>query len=350
MVTLNDVARAAGVSPTAVSRHLNRSIALPKVTADRIDAAVARLGYRPNALAKRLSKGKAEAIGLAAPDISNPFFAELVSVIEAAAAERGYGISLFSTRGDREREIEAVNHLADRYFDGLILIAAQPDDGTLGALISRQNHIVLLDEDVLGAQAPRVFVENAAGTRMATEHLIAMGHRDIAVIAGPDGLGSVAERIEGFVGAMIAHSLPVDERRLMHGSFTSDFGYQAALAVARMSPRPTAILTCSDYLSVGVLRALHHLGLSVPDDISLVGFDDMPLAELFDPPLTTIRQPIAEMGRLALEWLLASIDGAEVPALTRLPVELIVRKSVADITGGTVKAKPPALIKEGQPI
>ncbi len=333
MVTLSDVARAAGVSPTAVSRHLNKSIVLPKATADRIDAAVARLGYRPNALAKRLSTGKAEAIGLATPEISNPFFAELVSVIEAAAAERGYGVSLLSTRGDRAREIEAVNRLADRYFDGLIMIAAQPDDGTLGALISRQQHIVLLDEDVPDAKAPRVFVENAAGTRIATEYLVAMGHRDIAVIAGPDGLGSVAERIDGFVGAMLANGLPVEKQRLLHGPFTCDFGYEAALAVARMSPRPTAILTCSDYLSVGVLRALHHLGLSVPNDISLVGFDDMPLAELLDPPLTTIRQPIADMGRVALERLLASIDGADVPALTRLPVELIVRKSVADITG-----------------
>lgn len=334
MVTLNEVARVAGVSPTAVSRHLNKSIVLPKVTADRIDAAVACLGYRPNALAKRLSTGKAEVIGLATPEISNPFFAELASAIEAAAAERGYGVSLLSTRGNPVREIEAVHQLADRYFDGLIMIATRPDDGTLGDLIGDRQHIVLLDEDIPNAKVPRVFVENAKGTRMATEHLIAMGHRDIAVITGSKGLLSVGERMEGFVGTMVAHGLPVDEQRMLYGAYTREFGYEAALAVARMSPRPTAILTCSDYLSVGVLGAFRHLDLSVPDDISLVGFDDMPLAELFDPPLTTIRQPIAEMGRVALERLLASIDGAEVPALTRLPVDLILRKSVADIRKG----------------
>lgn len=333
MVTLNDVARAAGVSPTAVSRHLNKSIDLPKVTADRIDAAVARLGYRPNALAKRLSKGKSETIGLAIPEISNPFFAELASAIEAAADQHGYGVSLLSTRREASREIAAVNQLDDRYFDGLIMISSRQDDGTLGTLIGKRQHIVLLDEDVSKTKAPRVFVENAAGTRMATEHLIAMGHRDIAVIAGPKGQFSVSERVQGFLGAMADHGLPVDPEHVLHGPFTREFGYESALAVARMTPSPTAILTCSDYLSVGVLRAFHHLGLSVPEDISLVGFDDMPLAELFDPPLTTIRQPIAEMGRVAFERLLASIKGDDVPALTRLPVELIVRKSVADITG-----------------
>lgn len=334
MVTLNEVARAAGVSPTAVSRHLNKSIALPKATADRIDDAVAQLGYRPNALAKRLSKGKAETIGLATPDISNPFFAELASTIEAAAAERGYGVSLLSTRGSAMREIEAVNQLADRYFDGLIMIAAQPDDGTLGALIGQCRNIVLLDEDVAEAEAPRVFVENAAGARMATEHLIAMGHRDIALIAGPKGLLSASERVDGFRATMKAQGLPIDEERILQGAFTREFGHEAALAVARMSPRPTAILACSDYLSVGVLSAFHQLGLSVPEDISLVGFDDMPLSDLLDPPLTTIRQPIAEMGRIALDRLLASINGADVPAITRLPVELIRRKSVADISEG----------------
>ncbi|MCM5552948.1 LacI family DNA-binding transcriptional regulator [Pleomorphomonas sp. NRK KF1] len=333
MVTLSEVAREAGVSPTAVSRHLNRSIVLPKATADRIDEAVGRLGYRPNALAKRLSKGKAEAICLATPEISNPFFAELASAIESAAAERGYGVTLLSTRGRPAREIEAVNQLADRYFDGLIMIAARPDDGTLGDLIGRRQGIVLLDEDVPAARVPRIFVENAIGARLATEHLIAMGHTDIALIAGPMGLLSANERVEGFKATMAAHGLRVDEARMLHGEFTREFGHEAALAIARMSPRPTAILACSDYLSVGVLGALHDLGLSVPDDISLVGFDDMPLAELFDPPLTTIRQPIAEMGRIALERLLASLDGVEVPAMTRLPVELIVRKSVADIRG-----------------
>lgn len=332
MVTLSEVARAAGVSPTAVSRHLNKSIVLPKATADRIDAAVALLGYRPNALAKRLSRGKAEAIGLATPEISNPFFAELAASVEAAAAARGYGVSLISTRGDPAREVEAVHQLSDRYFDGLIMIAARPDNGMLGALIGKRQHVVLLDEDVPKAKAPRVFVENAAGTRMATEHLIANGHRDIAVINGERGLCSVGERLGGFLGAMADYGLPVDEQRLLHGSFTREFGYQSALAVARMTPRPTAILSCSDYLSVGVLSAFRHLGLRVPDDISLIGFDDMPLAELLDPPLTTIRQPVAELGRVALDRLLASIDGADVPALTRLPVELIVRKSVADLT------------------
>lgn len=330
MATLNDVARVAGVSPTAVSRHLNRTISLPKATADRIDAAVAALGYRPNALAKRLSTGRSEAIGLVTPSIANPFFAELAAAIEAAADSRGYGVNLLSTGGTRAKEADALMRLGDRYVDGLIMITNRPDDGSLADLIGRRRHVVLLDEDIAGAQVPRVVVENAAGTFMATEYLIARGHRDIAVITGPERLFSVGERLAGFRRAMAAHGLSARPDRVFFGSYTQQFGAEAARAVAGLSPRPTAILACSDYLSIGVLKAFRSLGIAVPDDISLVGFDDMPLADLIDPPLTTIRQPVAEMGRVALARLLDLLSGASVPDLTRLPVELVERRSVAD--------------------
>ena len=337
MATLNDVAREAGVSPTAVSRHLNRSIELPQATRDRIDAAVKKLDYRPNVLAKRLSMGKAEVIGLVAPEIANPFFAELAAAVEEEAAKRGYGVYLTSTRGDRSREVDALSRLSDQYVDGLIMITNQPDDGTLSAMLAQHENVVLLDEDVAGVSVPRVFVENASGTFMATEHLIANGHRDIVVVSGPEDLFTVGERLAGHREALDAHGICYRPERALFGAYSRDFGYEAAFRVARMTPRPTAVLACSDYIAIGMLQGFRELGLGVPEDISLVGFDDMPFASLIDPALTTIRQPIAEMGKLALDRLLAVLDGSGDTSVTRLPVTLVERLSVAKLDGKTDK-------------
>ncbi|WP_417308909.1 LacI family DNA-binding transcriptional regulator [Devosia sp.] len=332
MPTLSEVARRAGVSPTTVSRYLNHNISLPQATRDKIEAAVAALGYRPNSLAKRLSTGKAEVIGLVTPDIGNPFFAALAAAVEEAASACGYGVYLSSTGGQRAKEVDALVRLADQAVDGLLMITNQPDDGTLAGLLAQHRNVVLLDENIEGVTVPRVFVENTVGSARATQHLIDMGHRDIAVIAGPRALFSVGERLQGVTEALQANGLALRPDWLFCGNYTRQFGYEAALEIARLTPRPTAILALSDYIAIGVLQALRQLELSVPDDISLVGFDDMPFAELIDPPLTTIRQPIDEMGRVAFARLLALLNGEAVPPVTRLEIELVVRHSVRDLT------------------
>ena len=332
MPTLSEVARHAGVSPTTVSRYLNHNISLPQATRDKIDAAVAALGYRPNSLAKRLSTGKAEVIGLVTPDIANPFFSALAAAVEDAASACGYGVYLSSTGGQREKEVDALVRLADQAVDGLLMITNQPDDGTLAALLAQHRNVVLLDENIPGVTVPRVFVENTIGSARVTQHLIDMGHRDIAVIAGPEALFSVGERLAGVTEALEAGGVPMRPDWLFCGSYSRQFGYEAALEIARLTPRPTAIIALSDYIAIGVLQALRQLDLSVPEDISLVGFDDMPFAELIDPPLTTIRQPIEEMGRVGFSRLLAVLNGEAVPPVTRLPIELVVRQSVRDLT------------------
>lgn len=329
MATLNDVAEAAGVSSTLVSRYLNHRIELPAATRQRIDEAVARLDYRPNLLAKRLSTGKTEAISLVTPEIANPFFAELAAAIEAEAERHGYAVYISSTHGDPAREADAIRRLGDQHVDGLIMMTNRPDDGTLAALLSRHNNVVLVDEDVPGTSLPRIFVENENGGYLATMHLIDAGHRDIALVGGPPGLLSVRERRAGFERAMRERDLPLPPERTLLGDYSRQFGHAALMRLLDQGARPTAILACSDYIAVGVLQAARQRGLAVPADMSLVGFDDMPFAELVDPPLTTIRQPIAEMGRLAFERLLALLGNNEAVPLTRLPVELVVRRSVA---------------------
>lgn len=329
MATLNDVAEAAGVSPTLVSRYLNHRIELPAATRQRIDEAVARLDYRPNLLAKRLSTGRTEAISLVTPEIANPFFAELAAAIEAEAERHGYAVYISSTHGDPAREADAIRRLGDQHVDGLIMMTNRPDDGALAALLRRHSNVVLVDEDVPDVDLPRIFVENENGAYLAAMHLIDAGHRDIALIGGPPGLLSVRERLAGFERAMRERGLPLRPERVLLGDYSRQFGHAALLHLLDGEERPTAILACSDYIAVGVLQAARHRGLAVPADMSLVGFDDMPFAELVDPPLTTVRQPVAEMGRLAFERLLARLSNADTPPLTRLPVELVIRHSVA---------------------
>lgn len=330
MATLSDVAVEAGVSPTAVSRYLNHRIELPQATRDRIDAAIAKLDYRPNLLARRLSTGRAEAIGLVTPDIANPFFAELAAAVERQAHEHGYGVYISSTQGHADNEINAIRRMADSHVDGLIMTTNRVDDGTLAALLAGRDNVILLDEDIPGVSVPRIFVENEAGSYAATRHLLEMGHTDIALVGGPPNVMSVTERLAGFSRAMAEAGLPTRPGWILLGDYTRDHGAAAAIVLLEQPHRPTAILACSDYIALGVGQTVRRKGLTIPGDLSLVGFDDMAFAELVHPALTTIRQPVSEMGRLAVSYLLALIEGHQPPPpQTRLPVDLIMRNSVA---------------------
>jgi LacI family transcriptional regulator len=330
MATIHDVAQDAGVSPTTVSRYLNNRIELPAATSARIDAAIAKFDYRPNVLARRLSTGRTEAIGLVTPEIREPFFAELASAVEDEADRHGYTIFMSSTRSDRDREIAAINRLHDRHVDGLILMTNTADDGTLARLIGKRRSVVLLDEDIPGVNVPRVFVENEPGAHAATSHLIEMGHRRIGFLGGPVGLFSAVERKAGFLRAMREAGLSVDDGMMRLGSFSPEIARQSVQALMRLPSPPTAIFASSDYLGIGAAIGLKAMGLSIPDEVSLVGFDDVrPMTELMQPPLTAVRQPIEALGRRGFLALHALLRGEQPEMLTRLPVELIIRESVA---------------------
>jgi LacI family transcriptional regulator len=332
MATIRDVAREAGVSPATVSRYLNRNIELPADTAGRIDAASKRLDYRPNLLAKRLSLGSSETIGLVTPEIANPFFAALAAAAEAEARRAGFSILLSSTGGDLEMEAASIDRLAARHVDGLLVLTNRVDDGRLRDLIDGRTDVVVLDEDVPGARVTRIFVENEAGARDATRQLIAAGHRRIAHIGGPERLLSTEERFAGFARAMSEAGLPVEDGLVRFGAYEREFGRDATRAILAHK-RPTAVFTGSDYIAIGVLEELAAHGLSVPGDLSLASFDDMPFADLLSPPITTVRQPIEALGRLGIRTLLAQIRGEETPPIQRLPTELVIRKSVGPPPG-----------------
>ncbi|WP_408606408.1 LacI family DNA-binding transcriptional regulator [Erwinia typographi] len=328
-VLLSDVATLAGLSKATVSRYMNNSIVLPQETITRIETAIAQLDYRGNSLARRLSKGGSETLGLVLPDITNPFFAELADAAEEAAFEHGYSLVLCITRNNPEKESQFIRWLDTCQVDGLLFTTNRPDNGLLRKEIQRHQRIVLLDEDIPGSQAPKVFADNVQGGMMATQQLIAAGHRHIAFIGGPDELMSVRERYQGFCTALAQAGLHCPAEWVMYGDYQREFGQQALRQLFSHDRRPTAVFAASDFLVLGLLDGLRELGLHAPQDLSLVGFDDASYANFTQPRISTIRQPARELGRTAVSLMLRLLSGEEnVPAEIRLPVTWIGRDSI----------------------
>ena len=245
--TIRDVAELADVSKATVSRYLNGSLALPPDTAKRVDDAVVALNYRQNSLARRLSLGSSETIGLAMPEVANPFFAELADAVEEAASESGYGLALCITRNKLERETLYLRWLDTRHLDGLIFATNRPDDGSLRSLIGERANIVLVDEDVPGTDVPKVFVDNIEGSYLATRHLLDAGHRRIAHVTGPETLFTVQERLEGYRRALAEAQVPFDADLVRYGSYDRRFGRAVGADLIKCAHPPTALFATSDY-------------------------------------------------------------------------------------------------------
>jgi LacI family transcriptional regulator len=327
-IRLRDVAHHADVSLATVSRYLNRSLALPAATAARIDAAIRKLGYQPNPHARRLSLGRSESIGLVVPDLFNPFFAQLADAVEQAAEAAGLELLLCATRNRLDRELDYLARLQRTLVDGLLFLTNHADDGRLCAAINASRNVVLLDEDVPGAAVSRVFADNAEGGYMAGGHLIAAGHRRLAFVGGPRGMLTTRERLAGFRRAVRAsgtHRVIVAED---FGDYTAAHGRAAARML--LDSGATAAFVASDEIAFGLLEAFSDLGVSVPDAMSLIAFDDVGPLHLLRPPLTAIAQPVAAMGQRGIALLLAGLAGVpgDPPATIRLPVHLVARGSV----------------------
>ena len=329
-ITIKDVAKAAQVSPTAVSRYLNHHIALPPETAARIDEAVKQLSYAPNQLARNLSRGRSSMIGLVTPDIANPFFAQIASTAAEEAATQGFHILLCSTQNDPVREAAYLQLLDSKQLDGLIVLTSCAEGDAFGQHLSNRARVVLIDEDAGIQGVPKVFVENHKGGYLATRHLLSHGHTRIAHIGGPKGLFSAKERFGGYAAALEEHDLNVSPDLVQFGLYTEAFGYSATQKLLELSQPPSAIFAASDYAALGVLRCLDEHQLQVPSDMSLVGFDDIPLVQLLQPPLTTIRQPIDRLSREGIDLLVEMITTGKTarPPVQRFPVELVERGSV----------------------
>ena len=237
---------------------------------------------------------------------------------------------MFSSRNRAESEIGFLSRVEDRQLDGVLLLTNHLDDGRLAARINACKAVVLVDEDVPGAEAPRLFADNVAGGLAAGRHLIAAGHRRIAHVTGPAGLLSVDERRRGFEAALTGAGLTLAPELVVSGRYDESFGAEAFARLAALPEPPTAVFAAADMLAIGMIRAARAAGVAVPRDLSIVGYDDIPLASLLDPPLTTIRQSAEAFGRLGVRMLVDLVKGrAPAGRPERIPVELVVRGSVA---------------------
>lgn len=333
MANMSDVARRAGVSVATVSRMLSGSLQLPAVTRDAIHAAIAELNYRPNPHARSLSRGQSDLVRMVVPDIKVPFFASLVAAVENAAFDRAQELVLSVTLNRPGREKNYLDSVTARHVDGLIFVTNHPDTEDLVERINAARRVVLLDEDVPGAMAPRLMCDNLQGGTLAGAYLARHGHHIVGVIGAGDDMFSGQLRFEGFERALRA-TFGAQARIFRAGSdYSQEAGRIACGKLLDAHPEITALFAMSDEMVMAALEACAARGLRVPQDLSIVGFDDILPLHLLSPPITAIRQPVEEMGRRALEVLLDTDwdDPAARNSVTYLPVTLVERSSVASV-------------------
>ncbi|MTK02317.1 LacI family DNA-binding transcriptional regulator [Micromonospora sp. CP22] len=324
---MTDVARLAGVSHQTVSRVLNGHPNVREQTRLRVQAAIAELGYRPNRAARALVTGRSQVIGVVAQNTTLYGPASLLAALEQAAAESGFAVSVGSVRDLDHRSISAVveRHLAHRVA-GIVVIAPVESAGEALERLPKDVPLVTVDGDP-HRPMPLVTVDQAAGARAATQHLLDAGHPTVWHVSGPSDWFDSAGRIEGWREALTAAGAEVPP--LVPADWSAAAGYRCGQMLARM-PDVTAVFTANDHLALGVLRALHEHGRRVPDDISVVGFDDVPEAAYFIPPLTTVRPDFGAVARASLEMLLTQIESVSGGALREtVAPTLVARRSVA---------------------
>jgi LacI family transcriptional regulator len=327
-VSIRDVAAAAGVSVATVSRVLSpASAAVPmrKETRDKVERAIDQLGYRPNDLARALLQHRTAAIGLVVPDISNPYYPPLVRGVEDAASSQGYRVVLCNTDRDPAKISGYLDTLIKTRVDGIVVAGggwADVPDRT-AVLDTYRTGLVAVGRHLTAH--PSVRIDNVAASREAAEHLIGLGHRRIAFLGGPASSTTVQDRAQGYRVAMEVAALAAPVAR--YGDFTEESGYAATREILDGSEPPTALLCANDRIALGAYAAAADAGHRVPDDISVVGFDDTPIARYVRPTLTTVAIPTYEMGRAAMRLLLAQFEGRGEPGLETMPTRLVVRDS-----------------------
>ncbi|MBC7318277.1 LacI family DNA-binding transcriptional regulator [Candidatus Bipolaricaulota bacterium] len=329
MATIRDVARKAGVSVATVSHVINGTRKVAPETAARVRLAIEELGYHPNASAQALRTRATHTIGIVVSDISNPFFAALVRGAEDCARQHGYNVIICNTSEDLNNERTYLNLLSKRRVDGLLLAPTGKNNELITHLMDRGMFIVFIDRTPPNRQVPAVLSRNEEGAYQAASHLIMHGHKRIGIILGLPDVSTTWERLNGYRRALAEHGIEFDEQLLSYGFSSILEGQKACLSLLSQPNPPTAIFATNNLMTIGVIKALHQLGLRCPEDVSIVGFDDFEWAEVFNPPLTTVAQNPYEIGQRAADLLVELIAGKGEPKQVRVPVELKVRASVA---------------------
>lgn len=308
-ITLKDVAKMAGVSPSTVSRVITESseLNIKDETRQRILDAVKKLDYKPNAIARSLRIKSTSTLGMIIPDITNSFFSILFKGAEKLASEKGFSIILCNTDDNLIKAGKLVNSLRQRQVDGLLLATTNIDEGILQDMNLKKYPHVFVNRRLNNEIESSVLVDNFMGTTLAMEHLIALGHSKIAHISGPSSVDTAIKRRNAYKFLLESNNMPYDEDLLVESEMTEEGGYKAFNELIKRHADFTAIYAANDLIAIGVISAAKQKGFQIPEDFSIVGFDDLPIAEKISPGLTTIKIPIYEMGYMAADILIKDI-------------------------------------------
>jgi len=330
--TIKDVAELAEVHPSTVSRVINGDSRISEKTKNKVLLIIKKLGYTPNAIARGLKTKRTFTLGMLIPDITNPFFAEIARGAEDAANVNGFNVILCNTDDKLKKERIYLDILKEKRVDGLILGTAHIKDKSILELEKNNFPYMLVSCNIEGLDKNCIIVDDEAGGIMATEHLIKLGHRRIAHITGPLKTRSALNRLKGYKLALKKYEIEYRDELVGEGDFRIKGGYQVMKRFLKLAEPPTAIFAANDLLALGAIQAIQKKKYHIPEDFCIIGFDDIRLASFVYPPLTTIRQPMLEMGALAVKMLLRIIEEGEFNQRKEvLESKLIIRESCKKI-------------------
>ncbi len=327
---IKDIAREAGVSTATVSHVINKTKYVSDPTRDKVEAAIKKFGYHPNAHAQMLALGKSKIIGLLVSDISNPFFPEIIKSVEAAVIAAGYNLFLLNTNYDTARTLEYVQRLIQMKVAGIILMVAEFDEALIKEARRKKTSFVFQDLGFVGEKVSNIILDYAAGIDEAVQHLVSLGHKKIVHIGGAHEIYSAGVRWEAFVEAVKKHLPDEPEPKIYEGDFRFEGGRLAASQILAEKDLPTAVVVANDLMALGAMQEFKAAGLRVPQDISIIGFDDISFSSLSEPALTTVNSPRVEIGRRAVEALMLTVDKPNQQGIEiRIPTSLLKRDSTA---------------------
>lgn len=331
MATMKDVAQRAGVSPSTVSHVINETRFVSQQLRDRVLHAMSELNYQPSAVARSLRTKRTQVVALVIPDITNPYFPEVARGVQDVAEENEYSVILCNTDRVRGRELRFLKALRGQWVDGLILNPSEVTSGDLQDLQDAQIPVVLIGSQIDHPDLDVVMVNNVQGAYDAVSHLIDLGHRRIGLVGGQRAASSGEQRFQGYIRALADHDIPVDEEIITEGRFTREGGYESMKRLLALQSPPTAVFASSDVMAIGALMAIQEQGLQVPNDVSLVGFDDIAEASTTTPKLTTVSQPKYQTGEVAAQLLFDRVEGASPGERQKIVLshQLVIRDSTA---------------------
>lgn len=326
MATLKDVAKRAGISIATASYAFNGRAEVSEQTRRAVLKAAEDLNYKPHGIARSLRRNRTKTIGLLLSDLSGPFYSELIKAAEEVVFANGYNLIACSSYGGKNST--AIRFLEERHTDGILLLASDIDDEAIIRNTAPSYPIILLDRELSARYVSSVTVDNEAGAARMVQFLVDSGYREIGYLSGPMNSLDARHRLDGYRAALAANGIPFVHTWLLQGSFTQEGGFYAAKSLIAQERLPEVVFCANDEMAVGAIRAFQQGGYRVPDDIGVAGFDDINIAQYIRPALTTMRQPLHQMGSIAAHMAFDALNGADSIRNVKLATELVRRESV----------------------